>query len=373
MILQTCIRWTLYLGDKKLSFEEDLLDSQNSDKLGNEDTLDFNIPQLLHEVYYVEQLSRSEGYNPGEIIFCQDKTFEYVVIFRNLIAELIHKKYEYLLMNEDIAGIENNHYQKLKGIRGHLFDDYVNANLQEPFLSRNLAYKIFNMLPRKYKPKSRGDTQRNVISSSARFNRFWNNGLLSLASMQNDVYKKDLVVLHELLRKLDKNNGLNKYTKSVDRGRCFSKTEVIKNGKREDVLSFSGVNLKPPIKTAIDTIVNSGHFLNPTCIIAYSKVRYYICPAQYITYDEAKASKVEFENRMFSCCERKTFAEYNWQGVTSYTMIVKYPPCELCQFPVYKHSKKYNGKVNHEIKHDFTDRKKRYDEIARTIYKKIHP
>lgn len=370
MELHTSITWTLYLGDKHLSFYENLLENLYENKSGNDVAPDFDIPQLLQEVYYVDQLSKSKDYEPDERLILQDQTFEYVRVFYNLITDLINTRYEQLINDEDI---EDVHYQKLKGIKGSNFDKYVEDNLQEPFLSRNKAYKIFKMLPNKYKTKTQKNTQRNVISKSDSFKRYWDNGVLSLASMQNDIYKDNLDTLFELLEKLDKNNKLIYYFDRNKHKGCFSKTEVIKNGKQEDILCFSGVSFKTnSINIAINDIVNSGHFLNPTGITKSDKVRYYICPQHYITYADAETSKEKFSNSMFSCCERKTFAEYDWRGVTSYTMIVKYPPCELCQFPVWKHSKKYNGRINHEIKHEHTDRKTKFDAIARIIYNKIH-
>lgn len=369
MELQTSITWTLYLGEKQLSFHENLFETLHENKSGNDVTPDFDIPQLLQEVYYVDQLSKSKDYEPDEKLILQDQTFDYVRVLYNLITDLINTKYEQLIHDEEIEDI---HYQNLKGLRGRNFDKYVEDNLQEPFLSRNKAYKIFKMLPNKYKTKSQKCTQRNVISKSDSFKRYWDNGVLSLASMQNDIYKDELGTLFELLEELDNNKKLKKYYEKKKTGGCFSKTEVIKNGVREDILCFSGVKFKESIDKAIDKIAESGHFLTDHAIKTSQNVRYYVCPEQYITYSEAVLSEEEFFNRMFSCCERKTFAEYDWQGVTSYTMIVKYPPCELCQFPVWEHSKKYNGRLNHEIKHKRTERKIKYDAIARIIYNKVH-
>ena len=369
MELQTSITWTLFLGEKQLSFHENLLENLNDNKSRNKGTPDFDIPQLLQEVYFVDQLSKSEGYKLDEMVTLQDQAFDYVRVFHNLITDLINTRFKQLKNEKDI---EDEHYQYLKEFRGRKFDNYVETSLQEPFLSRNLAYKIFKMLPNKYKTKSRKDTQRNVISSPNNFKRFWNNGLLSLAAMQKDIFENDLTELFNLLNELDKKGDVKYYLENHEHKGCFSKTEVVKNGKREDILCFSGVNFRNSVEKAIDKIAKSEYFLTDRAIKTSQNVRYYICPKQYITYSEALLSKKKFFNRMFSCCERKTFAEYDWQGVTSYTMIVKYPPCEFCQFPVWMHTNKYNGKVNHKIQPYRTDEKNKYDAIARIIYKKIH-
>ena len=98
----------------------------------------------------------------------------------------------------------------------------------------------------------------------------------------------------------------------------------------------------------------------------------YLCPERFVTYADACKTNKAYQPRRFSCCERKTLAEFDWQDVESYVMIVKYLPCELCQLPVYMHTRKYFGIVNAGIKCNLLEKKPLINAIAEEIYKEIH-
>lgn len=71
---------------------------------------------------------------------------------------------------------------------------------------------------------------------------------------------------------------------------------------------------------------------------------------------------------MSSCCERKTFADFNWNGCQSYEMILKYALCELCQhqvkiFEIRYHGQTKFGKVTKPLGHKYD-----FDKIANHIY-----
>lgn len=156
-----------------------------------------------------------------------------------------------------------------------------------------------------------------------------------------------------------------------DSGGCFSLTRVRKNATEEDVLCFSGLKFSD-LNSAIDKIAQSGYFVNPTVIRECLNVRYYLCPEKYVTFAEAKQTHKDHKRRMFSCCERKTFAKYDWQGVDSFIMTVKYYPCELCQWSVDMHKKKYGGTIKAGIIQSPLEEKALYDAIAEEIFREIH-
>lgn len=370
MELQTTITWSLLLDDELVTIKENLQENLRGINTDRDEMPDFDIPQLLQEVYYVERLSKSEGSEPEQILTMRDKAFDYVRIIHSLLTELLNARYEHITKNDDLDG---NLYEDLKDKKGCVFDKYVDSNLSEPFLSRNAVYKVFSLLPQKYKSQFLGYSRWDVVASADVFAEYWNNGLLALTEMHECIYIDEIESLKKELHEIAKNKMLKKRYLNEHKG-CFSKTEIEKkNGVQENVLCFSGVTFDTDIEGAINKIVKSGHFLNCRVVTTSQNVRYYICPDKFITYSEAKNSRVKFNVRMFSCCERKMFAEYQWQGVSSYTMIVKYEPCELCQFPVWMHTRKYNGKIKHGVRLDPVKQQKVFDMIAETIFEKTHP
>lgn len=151
---------------------------------------------------------------------------------------------------------------------------------------------------------------------------------------------------------------------------CFAKTTVnLLNGDKQDVLCFSGLKYKSEISRVIKLIVTNGNFKNAYLINVSGKIRYYINKTDYITKDDADKSGFSYHNRMFSCCERKTFAAYeNWMNCKSYVMTVKYQPCELCKESVKRHNKKYNGKKHCGKRLKKLSNRSIYDSQAVQIY-----
>ena len=77
---------------------------------------------------------------------------------------------------------------------------------------------------------------------------------------------------------------------------------------------------------------------------------------------------------MFSCCERKTIADFCWDNCLSFEMFVKYKPCELCKYPINEFKKKYNGNIYHGIRCKPLKREKKeeFQEKASKIYNMIY-
>lgn len=367
MALETKLRWSLYLGENEhISLMEDLLEYSHSENVhGNQES--FYLPQLLQEVYYVDYLSRNANIETG-IHKDRDGVYDYLRIFHARIIELLRSHYIHLTNQ---GQLDNNSFNKLLELSGQQVEQYVADNLQEPFRSRDAAYMIFNLLPKQYKYRLPHYARRDIISSYDKFEKYWNKGMTMLSMLQNDIHTSDVAELTKLLSELaDKNSRFrNKYI--GESNGCFSFTKVKKNGVSENVLCFSGQSFKG-LNGAIDRIAQSRRFGNSIIIRQSMKVRYYICPERYITHADAHNSRIKHNDRMFSCCERKTFAEYNWQGVESYTMTVKYFPCELCQWSVNRHNMKYRGTIKAGVRRSPLLEKAGFDAIADEIYNEIH-
>lgn len=368
MALQTTLRWLLQIGDNPLYIDEDVSDFLSHNNQEDELFPDFLIPQLLQEVYYVDQLNRGRNNEPNGILHIQDYVYDYIRVFHGRIVDILESHY-HDLVNEFYA---EEVREELMHLSGENVGSYVQEYLSEPFLSRNVAYMIFNSLPSSYKYRLPHYARRDIVSSYKCFEQYWNKGMSLLSEMQNDIHIADINELGKTLAELSGRNKVLCERYLGERKSCFSLTEVRKNRTYQDLLCFSGQKFPEAITNAIDCIVNSGHFRNPFIITTSTKVRYYICPGRYVTYSDACKTNKAHEPRMFSCCERKTFAEYDWHDVESYIMTVKYQPCELCQLPVYEHTRKYRGRVKAGIKLDPKENIPYFNTIAEDIYNEIH-
>ena len=368
MALQTTLHWLLKIGEEPQYIDENILDFIFHGNHVNRESTVFFIPQLLQEVYYVSQLSRERNNEPNEILSFQDKVYDYIRVFHSRIREILESHHQDLV--EPINSVEIR--ERLREFNGKGVGSFVQANLPEPFLSRNAAYMIFNILPSPYKSRLPHYARCDIVSSYNYFEQYWNKGMSLLCEMQHDVHTVAIDELKKLLANLSgKNKDLCKdYLK--DKNGCFSLTEVKKNGLQQDVLCFSGQKFNKKITEALRLIERSGHFRNPIIITKSDKVRYYICPERYVTFAEACKTNKAYQPRMFSCCERKTFAEYDWNNVESYTMTVKYQPCELCQLPISEHTMKYRGRIMAGIKLAPLGKIPLFNAIAEEIYKENH-
>ena len=368
MALHTTLHWCLKLQEEVQTIEENLLDVISHGDQEKQEDVQFFIPQLLQEVFYVDSLSRNNNIEPNGIADSLDAVYDYISVFHARIVELVELHHKHLTDETHSEEIR----EQLWDFSGSKVGMYVHKNLQEPFLSRDNAYMIFNALPSSYRYRLPHYARRDIVSSYDCFEKYWNKGMELLCEMQNDIHTATIGQLKNLLTELSgKNNKFyKKYLKEKDG--CFSLTQVKKKGLQQDVLCFSGITFSKPIIDAINCIKNSGRFKTPVVITNSDNVRYYLCPERYVTYEDARRSNVVYSNRMFSCCERKTFAEYDWQDVDSYTMMVKYQPCELCQLPIYEHTMKYNGRIKAGIKLAPLDKIPLFNAIAEDIYKALH-
>ncbi len=244
--------------------------------------------------------------------------------------------------------------------KGNAYKLFV-REMGQPFITRYDLY-LFSLLfwSKNYIRKHFGSCT-DIICDHRKFVRFWN-GVVSFLSesvlkLQQDVVGKLQSKFENILKGPDRNAEYATFHNTYlrEKGGCFSLTMVDKkDGSKQDVLCFSGLkdsSQDPTIYKAIQKIKDEGGFQDPHVVQVTDKIRYDLICGLYITYGEAKKcnifSKKGRYNRMFTCCERKTFADYDWNDCASYTMIVKYAPCELCEMSVRKHKTLYNGHVLH--------------------------
>lgn len=367
MALQTTFHWHLMLNNEYQVIKENTLDFVSLNNPENEESPQFFIPQLLQEVYYVDNLSQAHNIEPDGIAYIQDNVYDYLRVFHSRIVEILQSHHRHLIdeiYSEDVK-------EQLRELSGLRVGMYVKEHLSEPFLSRDAVYMIFNTLPSPYRSRLPHFARRDIISSYKCFEKYWNMGISFLCEMQKDIHTLGVDELKNLLLELEVKNIDFKERYLGNYGGCFSLTRVRKNGVDEDVLCFSGQKFKG-LNNAIEQIAHSGRFNNPVIIKGSMSVRYYICPERYVTFADARQTHKDTDGRMFSCCERKTFAEYDWHNVESYIMIVKYQPCELCHFPVREHTLKYKGKIRAGVQTEPLKEKSLYDAIAEQIYNDIH-
>ena len=97
-------------------------------------------------------------------------------------------------------------------------------------------------------------------------------------------------------------------------------------------------------------------------------VRYYLDDEkEYITYKQSKEKRVK-ENRMFTCCERKLFAQMRIESKLNndVEIIVTSHPCEYCLREINFINENYNKILN--VIYPREEYVSRHDQIAREIW-----
>lgn len=355
------IEWELFLPmSEKMPFRFSILPNENREDSGNSDVESSNeLLGILQDTYYVTHLA-SIRYEKGleDSNGKIDERDNYWSSFRwvwyNFTNFLRNNFSEIRIFQDSAAG------EILSKKKGRSYRQFV-QEMGLPFEARYNLY-IFSLLfwSPNYILKYFGRCT-DIICKHRVFMRFWNGILTFLSDSVRDLQKDDVENLKSKFEKIlndpDKKAEYTKFNREYlrEKGGCFSLTMVDKkDGSRQDVLCFSGLQDYPAnsnLGKAIKRIKEEGGFQNPYLVQITNKIKYDLLCGLYISYGKAKKcsffSKNGVYNRMFSCCERKTIADYNWNDCASYTMIVKYAPCELCKEPVRKHNKLYSGRVLH--------------------------
>lgn len=106
-------------------------------------------------------------------------------------------------------------------------------------------------------------------------------------------------------------------------------------------------------------------------VVIPDEVRYYLDDEiKYITYKQFKEKGVDKkENRMFTCCERKLFAQMRMENklINNVEIIVTSQPCEYCSREINFIQENYNKVLN--VIYPREEYVSRHDQIARGIWK----
>ena len=170
--------------------------------------------------------------------------------------------------------------------------------------------------------------------------------------------------------------------------RCFCVFEVTTSSRKTELyVSFSGLfdavdpiiqnkfrTKHPALDSALDAVTAAvrGQFSEPvTRVRTTVDVKYYYRKSKRVTLGQVcdhVVSGFEDLKRMFSCCERKVFAELEKKTskyVKKCTIYIKILPCELCKATVNKFRCKVIAGLKEKPKK--VERKRCYDKLAQDI------
>lgn len=358
-------------------------DSQNRQSDGDSHVL---LLDILQDFYYVTHLDLQKNDNnvDRKLEFC-DNCWSALRVYWRCLLELVKEKQNLL---DDDNNSEKRDILFIK--KGRSYRKFINS-MGEPYTTRYFVYRLLKPLY-SLRPKSMTlGYCTDIICNFIEFQKFWNNGLVLFADILLKIQKIDSVnKLERILKKITQGSEYKIFqNRYILKNGCFMLAKVKFEHIKKDVLCFSGLgsrkDVKKPktikeeeaIKKAIETIMQSGYFRNPYLVEVSDKIRYYLPDMTYITFGEAELvkaitnEKINYNPRMFSCCERKTFADFNWNGCQSYKMIVRFAPCELCQYQVNLFEKLYNGKTIYGKPTEPLKKRSEFDEIAMNIYNKL--
>lgn len=327
---------------KNLQFEIPVLPESEED-------LDIQLLDILQDVYYVthlEELSMKNDEIKKDDLNKRDDYWDNIRVYWGRLFDYV--KTNYLHIRNTVSSTEEEILFRKKG---HNYSNYI-YRMEEPYSSRYEVYHIFSPFFSKVDIRKHFGSCTKIVCNATNFHHFWNEGVQKLAMTTQKIQDNNYInEVRRIIKKIIAGKVYRQFRKKYlrDDGGCFLKATIRYNNQQcnRDVLCFSGLSQpNKQIQGAIDKILKSGVFHRPYLVQVSDDIRYYV-PNGYVTYGEAKVSGIKYNHRMFSCCERKTFADYNWVNCISYNMIVKYKPCELCSEPVNKHRSKYEGHISY--------------------------
>ncbi len=382
------ITWSLKFPDNKigdnglLTFNQPLfkrIDEPVSDGLG--------LLNILQDVYYVTHLEiidddllssdHSAHYSENQIEILNRRDMGW-----NVLSFCFGKLFNHIFNNYDLL-IDDSSYEQheeLRHSKGLNYEKYIRTRMKRVFV---LRYEIYNVLkliiPSSFKRMINIELCTDVVCNAFTFQDFFNRCVEWMEESQKNLQISERKTLSKLIKHLSRANALYEVDSAyIKGGGCYSNTVVReKNGKFLNLLCFSGVQpLVEPLKSQIARIVHSGYFANPRNVSLTDDIKYYITDKEYITLEDAKKSGLYDaikDGRMFSCCERKTFAFYDLHQCVSFRMIVKYAPCEICRHEVSTYDNGLSKRVVYGKKLRSLDRLLEFNSLANSIYHKSHP
>ena len=307
-----------------------------------------------------------------------DEAWNTIIGFFGQLYNKISGKYDLL---SDDATTENT--ETLFHLKGVAYKKYINTQLGNVYA---LRYEVFGILS-KLIPGSllNNNTVKlctNIICDGMAFQRFFNASLGWIEKTLKNIQIYEGKKLDKLIRYLALRYGSSKFRQKYASGNgCFSKTLTFDGQEYTNVLCFSGINTpSPSIQNSINRIAGCGLFGKHYVVMISPKVRYYISQTKFITLGDAVGSglfnsKNKLDGRMFSCCERKTFADYDWSKCQWFRMVVRYTPCELCKVEVgmFENKFKYPSRVIGGYPLDPLENLPAMNKLANEIHQKMYP
>lgn len=387
--LKNSINWTLALPTQdsgeyvRLTFEQSISETDGEFGFGGLELLN-----LLQETFYVTSL---DGIEAPESPSINPKAYQRgIQEGKNSVSipddqEYIHKNPEKKLTLDrrdkgwdTLIGFFEQLYYKITGrynilsedatatreieerlfhLKGQAYKNYIYYKLGKIYALRYEIYVILNKLvPLSLRESNNVILCTNIICNGIAFQNFFNASLGWIEDTLTNLQTYEGKALDKLMAYLDRRYGSSQFRRKFVSGHgCFSKTLVFDGNTYTNALCFSGArNPSTSIQNACKRIADCGLFGNHYVVKISPATRYYISSSKYITLGEALSSGLynpyknpDVDGRMFSCCERKTFADYNWSGCQWFRMVVKYTPCQLCQYEVgvFENKFRYPSKV----------------------------
>lgn len=385
--INTSIKWSLHFPQNKigengfLTFEQPLFsdnDAYDSDGLA--------LLNMLQEVFYVTHLDNLFGpilyaesafdSNPDDINL-NDRDIAWNVLgdFWGGLYGKIHNNYNLIINN---AIYENK--EALLNCKGINYVDFIRYNMGGVFLFR---YEVFSslkaLIPWSLRHEYNVTRCTDIVCDGIAFQNFFNRSLQWIEKKQRDLQTFEGEALEKLIKYLYRRYGSSEFKRKYIKGiGCFSKTLVLENDRSyTNVLCFSG-STEPDdkLKSQIDKIANCGYFGKHYVVNVSGSIKYFLSKTEIVTHAEALLSSLynpKNYGRMFSCCERKTFAGYDLNNCIAFRMVVRYAPCDLCKPEVDMYDNNFNRRVIPGKPTGSIARLDEYNELANKIYKMFHP
>lgn len=379
--IKNSISWSLVISAQRaerpvsLSFQQPLYSHEEDFGDDGLQLLDY-----LQDVFYVTKLEvindNGNFQNDKVLIDKQDDGWDVVSnVFANLYSK-IH--WNQVLLSSDSSYSNSD---QLFHLKGEAYSDYIRNTMGGVYTFRYEIYtSLKRIIPMSLRRINNVARCTDIVCDSQAFQKFFNLSLQWIEATQRNLQTYEEDALEKLLKYLSRRrDGMRDFKKRyLNNGSgCFSKTLVFNGSTYLNLLCFSGAR-EPTgqLKKAIESIAQCELFGRCQLVKIPSSTRYMLSDTKYITLGEAILSglyDVKQHGRMFSCCERKTFADYNWTTCKAFRMIVRFAPCELCEKLVESYRNNFHGVVVYGKELTPLKKRKEFDSLADNIYRKLHP
>ena len=387
--INSSMKWSLHFPKNTGEWNEVLYFEQLLFTENDEYQKSTALLEMLQDVFYVTQLDHISGQHieseiepnafiSNDIILNhRDDAWDILIGYFDDLLSKIHNNYD-LLINDAVSQAKDT----LLNLVGVHYADFIRYSMNEVFFFRYEIYSFLKeLIPWSLRRKHNLSRCTDIVCDGRAFQNFFNLSLNWIEETQRKIQTYESEDLERLLNYLSRRYHLgklrNKYLNKKSCG-CFSKTLVHEiDNSYTNVLCFSGAEEpKDKLKEDIEKIAKCGYFGKYHLVRISDDIKYHLSETQFITLGEANRSGLYDSGsygRMFSCCERKTFANYDLNNCRAFRMIVKYAPCILCKQEVKMYVNGRNKRLISGCPTGSIARLDEYNELANKIYKMFHP